>query len=114
MKSVVRILDGVRKEKREIVGDGFVDPLIAIAGPSNDVAPPLVSGFVKGNDLREKFLSIGIEAGAPLGFGREERVGGDVKESGPALPKIGGICRDAEVAEREWSRIKLLLVEMDK
>jgi len=39
----------VREHQRQITGDGFVDPLIAITRPAHHVAPPLVCYFVKGN-----------------------------------------------------------------
>jgi hypothetical protein len=105
MEDMVRILAGVSKEHREIIGDGFVDPLIAITGPANDIAPPLVSGFVKRDDLGKEFLGIGVEAGATLSFGREEGVGGDVEESWPTLPERAGNLRDGEMTKREGARI---------
>ena len=102
----------VGKKKSEIIGDGFVDPLIAIAGPADDIPPPLVSDFVKGNDSSEEFLGGGVEAGALLGFGREERVSGEVKKSRPALAEGAGDLRNAEMTK--WKGAGILFAEMDR
>ncbi len=105
VESAVRILDGIGKKQREIVGDGFVDPLIAITGPANDIPPPLVRSFMKGNNLAKEFLAVRVEASAPLGFGRKEGVSGNVEESRPALPEGAGNLRDPEVTKREGAGI---------
>src|SRR5262252_756369 len=46
----------VRKEQSAIIGESFINPLVAITGPAYNVAPPLVCHFVKGNELAEVFL----------------------------------------------------------
>ncbi len=51
VEGVVGVLLRIGKKKREIIGDGFVDPLIAVAGPANDIPPPLVSDLVKWNEF---------------------------------------------------------------
>jgi len=48
-ESTVRILLGVGEKEREILRDGFINPLVAVAGPANDVAPPLMGHFVVRN-----------------------------------------------------------------
>src|SRR5260370_41921391 len=74
------LLAGGKKE-RQIVGDGFVDPLIAIGATANAVAPTLVSHLVKWNQLREMLLPAFGESGALLRRGRKEGKRGDVKKS---------------------------------
>src|SRR5208337_1074321 len=111
VESVVRVFLRVGKEKREIIGDGFVDPLIAVAGPANDIPPPLMSHFVKRNNLREELLAGRVEAGTLLVFGRQERVSGDVKKARPALPEGAGNLRNAEMMKRKGTGI--LFAEMD-
>src|SRR5208337_725334 len=111
VESVVRIFLRIGKKKREIIGDGLVDPLVAVAGPANDISPPLVSHFVKRNNLREEFLTGRVEAGTLLGCWRQERIGGDIEESRPALPEGAGNLRDAELAK--WEGAGILFAEMD-
>ena len=47
----------VSEEQRQVIGQGLVNPLIAIDALSNDVSPPLVRHFVKGNKFGEMLLS---------------------------------------------------------
>src|SRR5271157_2041955 len=111
VESVVRVLLGIGKKKREIIGDGFVDPLIAVAGPAHDIPPPLVSDLVKRKNLREEFLVGRVEAGTLLVFWRQERVRGDVEKSRPPLPEGAWNLRDAEMTKRKGTGI--LFAEMD-
>ena len=108
VKFLVGVFLRVGKEKGEIAGDGFVDPLIAIAGPADHVAPPLMGNFVKGNDIRKKLLAGGRESGALLSFLGKEGECGEVEKSRPALTKRAGNLRDAEMMEREGSRISFI------
>ena len=89
----------VGEKQREIIGDGFVDPLIAVARPSDNVSPPLVSNFVKWHELAEMFLAAAGEAGTALYIRGQKRVGGNVKEPGPALPESSGNLGDAEITK---------------
>ena len=52
-KRTFRIFLGVGEKHGEILRDGFVDPLVTVTGPANDVAPPLMRDFVIGNDFGE-------------------------------------------------------------
>src|SRR5215469_13608872 len=101
----------VRKEQCKIVGDGFVNPLVAIAGPAHHIAPPLMRHFVIGNQLGEMFLAAGSEAGALLGFRREEGKRGNVEQARPSLAEGSGNLRNAQIVKRKWPGEGL--VEMD-
>ncbi len=61
--------------------------------------------------MREEFLVGRVEAGTLLGFGRQERVGGDVEKSRPALPEGAWNLRDAQMTKRKGTGI--LFAEMD-
>ena len=58
--------DGVREQERVVTGDGFAKPLVVVTGPADNVAPPLMSDLVEGNDVGELFLSGSVEASAFL------------------------------------------------
>jgi len=88
-----------RRRARQIVCYGFVNPLVAVARPRDDVAPPLMRNFVIRNQLGEVFLAGGGESCALLGFGRQEGIGGNVEQAGPALPEGSRNRRDVEVME---------------
>ena len=75
---MIGVLLAIGKEQRQVIGNGFVDPLIAIRAPTDHVAPPLVSDFVKRNKLGEMFLPAFCEAGALLRRGRQKRKRGEV------------------------------------
>src|SRR4029077_6330598 len=96
---MIGVLLAVGKKERQVVGDGFVDPLIAIGAPANNVAPPLMSHFVKGHQLREMLLPACGEPGALLRRGRKEGKRGDVKKSGPALSEGSRDLGNAELLE---------------
>src|SRR6266478_805050 len=100
-ESTVRILLGVGEKQREILRDGFINPLVAVAGPANDVAPPLMSHFVVRNQFGEVFLPGRTESGALLRFGGQEGIRGNVKQAGPALRKSPRNLRDAQDTEGE-------------
>ena len=72
---MIGVLLCVGEEKREILGESLVDPLVAVAGPSNHVAPPLMSNFVEGYKLGVVFLPAGGEPGAFLSLSRQIRIG---------------------------------------
>src|SRR5215467_13951681 len=97
-----RISPAICKKQREIVGDGFVNPLIAIAGPANHVAPPLMRYFVIGNQLREMFLAGGAESRALLRLRRKKRKRGNVKKARPALSERSGNLRNAQIVKGKW------------
>ena len=98
---VIRVFWLSANSRRKIAGHGFIDPLIAIAGPADDVAPPLVRDFVKGNQIVEVFLTTGGKSGALLRFRGKKRIGGKVEQPRPALAKSSGDLRDAELANRK-------------
>src|SRR5246127_5024672 len=50
-KCAIGSLPGVGKEKGKIRGNGLVNPLVAIAGPANDVSPPLMGDLMNRNKL---------------------------------------------------------------
>src|SRR5260370_7364843 len=77
----------VGKQECQVVRQPLVDPLIAIAGPSHHVAPPLMRHFMKWNQVVEMFLAGFGEAGALLGIGWKERVCGKIQKPRPTLPK---------------------------
>ena len=54
---VVRNFLAVRKKKREVGRKCLVDPLIAIVRPSDNISPPLMSDFMKGNEVVKVFLT---------------------------------------------------------
>ena len=108
---VIGIFAGVGEEQREVIGDGFIDPLVVIIGPAHHVAPPLMSSFMKRNNFGEMLLAAAGEAGAALGIGREKRKSGNIEEAGPPLAKRSGNLGDAKSAEGE--RAAEGFVEMD-
>src|SRR6266403_4809479 len=57
--------------------------------------------FVIRNQLGEVFLAGGGQPSALLGFGRQEGIGGNVEQAGPALPEGSRNRRDVEVMERK-------------
>src|SRR5271170_53919 len=91
----------LRKEKREVVGEGLVDPLIPVAGPADNVAPPLMGDFVIRDDVSKGFLAGGGESRAILRFGGQERKCRNVKQAGPPLAESAGNLRDAQRAIRK-------------
>ncbi len=89
MQGVIRVLLGVGEEQGEIICDGFVNPLVAVARPGDDVAPPLVRDFVIRDQLRKVLLAGSAQPGPLLGFRTQEGISGNIEQAGPALP---GIC----------------------
>ncbi len=75
-------VQSVGEEQRQIIRDGFVNPLVAIARPCDDVAPPLMRDFMVGNQLGEMFLGGGAQPGALLGFRTQKGIGGNVEQAG--------------------------------
>ena len=101
MQWVIRILVAVGEHQRQITGDGFIDPLIAIAGPTHDVAPPLMGHFVKGHELREMLLARGGKSRLALRFRGEIGIGREVQQTGPTLPEASRNLRDAQRVKRK-------------
>ena len=100
---MIGALLGVGEEKRKIVGDGFVDPLVPVSVPAHDVAPPLMGDFVEGHQLGEMFLSGFGKSGALLGFCGQIGIGGEIEQPGPALAECAGDLRHAQLLEWEGS-----------
>src|SRR5580765_6395876 len=94
-------LSAVREEQRKIVCDGLIDPLIPVARPTDDVAPPLVGDLMIGDDIRKRLLPCGGECGAVLRFGGQERKRGEIEQAGPGLAESAGNLRDTQSAEGE-------------
>src|SRR5208282_987011 len=78
MYGVLGGLPAFREEQREVIGDGFVDPLIPVAGPSDYVAPPLMGDFMIRDNFGKRFLPRGRETSTALRFGGQERKCRDV------------------------------------
>src|ERR1043166_5734092 len=95
----------IREQERKIIREAFVDPLVAVAGPTDDIAPPLMSDFVKGNEIVEMFLAAFGEAGALLSFGRKKGISGNIEQAGPALAERTRDLGDIKVVNGEWPRI---------
>src|SRR6266705_1268047 len=112
MQGVIRILLSVGEEDGEIICDGFVNPLVAVAGPGHDVAPPLVRDLMIGNQLRKVLLAGGAQPGTLLGFGTQEGIGGNIEQAGPALPEGSGNLRDAKVVK--WKRPAEYFIKTDR
>ena len=110
-QGVIGIFAGVGEEQREIIGDGFINPLVVIIGPAHHIAPPLMSGFVKGNNFAEMLLAAAGKSGAALGIGGEKRKGGDIQQAWPALAKRSGDLGNAESVEGEGAAVGF--VKMD-
>src|SRR5258707_5318128 len=102
-KRAVGVFLAIGKQQRQIIGDGLIDPLIAVVAPADDIAPPLVRHFVKRNELCEMLLPGVRQAGAALRGGRQERKGGKIQQAGPALPERAGDLRDAKFLEPKGS-----------
>ena len=102
VKGMIRAFLSVGEEQRKIVGDGFVDPLVAIGIPADDVAPPLMGDFVEGYEFGEVLLSGLGKPGALLGFRRKIGIGGQIKQSGPALAERAWDLRHAQFLK--WKR----------
>jgi len=96
----------------EVAGKSFVNPLVAIAVPAHDVAPPLMGDFMEGNQIVKVFLTTGRKAGTLLSGGREVRVRGKIEQAGPALAEGARYLRNAELTNGEWTGIRL--VEVDR
>ena len=92
---MVRNFLAVRKKKREVGRKCLVDPLIAIVRPSDNISPPLMSDFMKGNEVVKVFLTRRRKPGTLLSFRRKERIGGKIEKSRPALTKRAGNLRNA-------------------
>src|SRR5690242_6600882 len=107
-----RVSSTVRKKQREIVGDSLVNPLVAIAGPADDVAPPLMRNFVIRNKLREMLLAAGAETSPLLRFRRKKRKRGNVQEPRPTLAEGSGNLRNAQIVKGKGAGEGL--VEMDR
>ena len=105
VQRVLGIAAGIRKEQREVVGDGFVNPLVAITGPANHITPPLMRDLMIRKQLGKVFLAGRCQSGALLRFRREKGERRNVKEAGPTLTKGSGNLRDAEIAKGEWPGI---------
>ncbi len=94
-------LSAVREEQRKIVCDGLIDPLIPVAGPTDDVAPPLVGDLMIRDDIRKRLLPCGRESGAVLRFRGQERKRGEIEQARPALAESARNLRDTQRAEGE-------------
>src|SRR5260370_29527595 len=112
MKSVIRVPSCVGEKQREIVSDGFVNPLIAVACPADQVAPPLVGDFMIGNQLCEVLLTRGGESRALLSFRGQKGKSGKVEQARPTLAEGSGNLRDAEIVKRK--RAGEVLVKTDR
>ena len=84
-----------------VIGHGFHEPVGAVIGGRNQVAPPLVGDFVG----QEHFGKEGIEARiAKLGgalFGAQIGDGGEIDQAGEALPEVAGDGRDGDAVDRQ-------------
>ena len=79
-----RRIAGFKQHKSAVVGQRFHGPLVAVAAPANQVAPPLVRGLVRDNLLLKQ--ACGFIAFETLTFRRaQERITGEENEAGPAL-----------------------------
>src|SRR5439155_6643077 len=92
---VVRDFLAVRKKKREVGRKCLVDPLIAIVRPSDNISPPLMSDFMKGNEIVKVLLTTGRKSGTLLSFRRKKRISGNIEKSRPALAKRTRNLRNA-------------------
>src|SRR5882762_3020991 len=57
--------------------------------------------FVIRNQLGEVLLAGGAQPCALLGLRRQEGIGGNVQQAGPALPEVSGNRRDVKIMERK-------------
>src|SRR5579863_9913167 len=101
LQGMVGALLRISKEQRKIVGDGLVDPLVAIGVPADDIAPPLMRDFVERYEFGEVLLSVFRESGPLLGLRGQIGIGGEIKQSGPALAEATRDLRHAQFLKRE-------------
>lgn len=100
-QSVIGAFLRVGEEQREINGEALVNPLVAITGPADNVAPPLMGNLVSGNDIGKGFLGSGVDAQALLDLRRKEGIRGEIKKARPTLPERARNLRNGEAVKRE-------------
>jgi hypothetical protein len=98
----------VGEQYREIAGQSLINPLIAIAGPSDDVAPPLMGDFMKRNQIVKVFLTARGKAGELLSGCRKKRVGREIEQARPTLAKAAGNLGDTQLPGRKRTGIRLV------
>src|SRR6516165_4648128 len=111
MERAIGGLPRVGKKEGEVRGNGFGNPLVAVARPADDVSPPLMGDFMDGNKVGESSLARGVQAHALLRFVRKKGKRGEIQEARPSLAKGSGDLRHAQVAKRE--RAAELFVKMN-
>src|SRR5467141_1277073 len=112
MQGVIRIFLGVGEKQGEIICDGFINPLVAVARPCDDVAPPLMCDLMVRNKFRKTLLGGGAQASTLLSFRTQKGIGGNIEQAGPTLPKGSGNLRNAEVVE--WEGPAECLIKTDR
>src|ERR1051326_6693109 len=100
----------VREQQSQVVRDGFINPLIAIGTPTHNVAPPLVSHFMKGHEFRELFLGVFRNSRALLRRRRQERERRKIQKPWPSLAKGSWNLRNAQLLERKRSAERFVKV----
>lgn len=81
----------LQDEERRVVGEAFGDPLIVIAVPEDQVAPPLMRGFVD-QDLAVERARDGIKMQIGLFLRAEEREARRKTRLGHPWLRLPGIC----------------------
>ena len=77
----------LQQQEGGIVGEAFGNPLIAIALPEHEIAPPLVRGFVNQDEIVE-FARQGVEMKFGLLLRTEKRETREEHQAGPSLTQI--------------------------
>ena len=97
----------LKQHQRAVICERLHHPLIAIAAPSNQIAPPLVSGFMCYNLLRH-CQPVAINPRPALLFRIQERETGKKYETGPSLAHRSGHLRNRQFTVGKRSKISLI------
>src|SRR5262249_10843246 len=92
--SAIRRLLAVRKEQGHVIGACFINPLVAITGPSHNISPPLMSNFVKGNEFAEVLLALAAESDFLLSGLGQKGISREIEQTWPALAEASRDLRN--------------------
>ena len=91
-------------EQSRVAGQGFHQPGVPVGGDRDPIAPPLVRGFVRRDQLAEELAAAFVQPHARVVGVGQEGVGGQVEQPRKALRKVAGNLGDVQLAIGEGAK----------
>ena len=91
-------------EQSRVAGQGFDQPGVPVGGDRDPIAPPLVRGFVRRDQLAEELAAALVQPHARVVGRGQESVGGQVEQPRKALREVAGNLGDVQLAVGEGAK----------